>query len=690
MNRRLLLVLALPLLLVVGAGYYASPRGRLAPRREPGLNVLLITIDTLRADRLPAYGYRGVETPNLDALRRDGVLFENAYSHCPLTLPSHVSLLTGLLPPAHGVRNNLGYRFDAASHPTLPLLLKRADYATGAFVSAWVLRPETGLGAGFDSYRAVSGGTDGRGSVAEIQRPGRETVALALEFVAAHRGQPFFLFVHLYEPHAPYAPPSPQRERWGATYEGEIAAADAALGDLVEGLKRNAVYDDALVVLASDHGEGLGEHGEEEHGILLYREVLHVPLIVKRPRAAGAGSSVDRTVGLVDVLPTVAESVGIPAPAALAGRSLFGQSGAAAAVYSETYYPRIHLGWSELHSLVDERYHLIDGPRPELYDLRHDPTETNDVARSATATLAALTRELGTRRGDFRPPEAVGAAEREKLQALGYLAGGSGEATALRSDERPNPRDHIRARGEMKTAVALVAEGRDVEAVWALRRLLAREPGFFDAQWELGRVLARSGRLDEAARAYREAMRLSPTLAPGVAAALAEVSLARRDLDEAARAANLASDSDDYGRAAVVGAEVDLRRGRFGAALDRAEKAALRLSAEGSAPVAGLAFVRGDALARLGRHAEAEEALREEVRQFPGAARAYASLALVVALQGRPDEAPGILEAMQRARPGPETERLAARARALMKGGKSESQGRGLAAPAGANAEGAR
>ena len=579
------------------------------------------------------------------------MLFANAYSHCPLTLPSHVSLLTGLLPPAHGVRNNLGYRLDAASHPTLPTLLKQAGYATGAAVSAWVLRPETGLGAGFDSYRDVPGGTDGRGSVAEVQRAGRETVALALEFVAAHRAEPFFLFVHLYEPHAPYAPPSPQRERWGATYEGEIAAADAALGDLVTGLKRAAVYDDALVVLASDHGEGLGEHGEDEHGILLYREVLHVPLLVKRPRAAGAGSSIERAVGLVDVLPTLTEAVGIATPSGLAGRSLFAANPAPAAVYSETYYPRIHLGWSELHSLVDERYHLIDGPRPELFDLRRDPAEKEDLGRTSATVVAAMTRELGVRRGDFRAPDAVSAAEREKLQALGYLAGGSADAVGARADSRPNPRDHLRARQEMSKAVALAAQGNDAGAVLALRSLLAHEPGFFDAQWELGRVLARSGRLDDAARAYRDAMRLSPMLAPSVAAALAEISLARGDLDEAARAAALASASDDFGRAAVVAAEVDLRRGRFAEAQGRAQKAAERLRAQGSPPVAGLAFVRGDALARLGRHAEAEVALREEIGHFPGYARAYASLALVVALQGRADESPGILEAMQRARP---------------------------------------
>ena len=654
----------------------------------PGAPVVVVTIDTLRADRLPAYGYKGVVTPHLDALRRDAVLYQNAYSHCPLTLPSHVSLLSGLLPPEHGVRNNLGYRFDASSHPTLPALLKDAGYATGAAVSAWVLRKETGLGASFDRYDDVTGKAEG--SVAELQRPGAETVAAALDFVKAQRDKPFFLFVHLYEPHVPHTPPPAQRERWGATYEGEIATADAALGDLLAGLRSEGVYDQALMVVTSDHGEGLGDHGEEEHGILLYREVLHVPLLVKRPRGAGAGTSVDRTVGLVDVMPTVTASLGLATPGGLAGRSLLVPAARPAAVYSETYYPRIHLGWSELHSVIDDRFHLIEAPRPELYDLRHDPEERTDLSSSAATTVAALRQALGTRRGDFRAPDAVGKEERERLQALGYLSGGAGDAAGERAS-RANPRDHVQAREEMKAAVRLVSQGQDAAAAQALRALLVREPGFFDAQWELGRVLARSGRLAEAARAYRRAMALSPTLAPSVALALAEVSLAQGDLAEAARAADLVwGDPGDEARASVVRGEADLRQGRFEPALERARAAEARLQAAGVPPVIGLAFVRGDALARLGRLGEAEGSLREEIRRFPTEARAYASLALVVALRGRPGEAPGILAAMQRARPGPETARLATRALAFMNGGKGATPPRPRQAVASDTAGGIR
>ena len=663
MARAVAVVLAV--LAGIGCTNGSAPKKTAAGGATPGAPVVFVTIDTLRADRLPAYGYRGVETPSLDAFRRDAVLFENAYSHGPLTLPSHVSLLTGLLPPQHGVRNNVGYRFDSAAHPSLAVLLKGAGYGTAAAVSAWVLRKETGLDASFDRYDDVGG--QAQASVAELQRPGTETVAAALELVRAQRGRPFFLFVHLYEPHVPYAPPEPERKRWGATYEGEIATADRALGALVAGLKAERVYEPALMVVTSDHGEGLGDHGEEEHGILLYRESLHVPLLVKRPHGSGAGESVPRTVGLVDVVPTVTASLGLETPAGLAGRSLFAPAGPAA-VYAETYYPRIHLGWSELHSLIDDRFHLIDGPRPELYDIRHDPVEKTDLAGARSSTVTAMRQELSTRRGDYRAPEAVGAEQREKLQALGYLAGGGGESE--RAGARANPRDHIGAREEMKTAAGLAAQGRHDDAVRALQALLAREPGFFDAQWELGRTLARAGRLDEAARAYRQALVVSPVLAPSVALALAEVELARGELREAAAAAALVSgDTGEEARGAAVRAEVDVRQGRFDVAIERARAAEALLTTRAAAPVRGLAFVRGDALARLGRHREAEIALREEIRRFPSEARAYASLAVVVTLQGRRDEVPGILEAMQRARPGPETAAMAARTLAFLDGG---------------------
>jgi hypothetical protein len=325
--------------------------------RSSNAPVVLVSIDTLRADRLPAYGYKGVETPAIERLQRDAIVFENAYSHSPLTFPSHASLLTGLLPPEHGVRNNIGYKLEP-KHETLASVLRARGYATGAAVSAFVLRRATGIDQGFDSYDVVVTAA-GAKAVGEVQRDGLTTVARALTWLRGVGGRPFFLFVHLYEPHTPWTPPADQLARYGATYEGEIAAADVALGQLLEGLRQLGRYDEALVVLVSDHGEGLDDHGEAEHGILLYREAIHVPLLVKLPRAERGGSRQTALAGLRDVAPTIAArrrgaAQGRPRPQPARGRSAATASVTADPLPADP--PRL-----TLRSLVDARYHLIDG-----------------------------------------------------------------------------------------------------------------------------------------------------------------------------------------------------------------------------------------------------------------------------------------------------------------------------------------
>ncbi|MCU1348184.1 MAG: hypothetical protein JWO56_1214, partial [Acidobacteria bacterium] len=241
--------------------------GGTATPSYPNAPVIVISIDTLRADHLPAYGYRGVETPNIDRLRNDAILFTHAYSHVPLTLPSHVALLTGELPPDNGVRNNIGFSFDPAKHSTIPTLLKEKGYATGAAVSAYVLRGNSGLAKAFDFYDddiAVKTGE----VVGRLQRPGAESEAIAEKWIDARAQRPFFFMLHLFEPHSPYEPAPEFRARYaGAPYDGEIATADAVVGKFLDYLKQRGIYDRATIVLLSDHGEGLNEHGEDEHGI---------------------------------------------------------------------------------------------------------------------------------------------------------------------------------------------------------------------------------------------------------------------------------------------------------------------------------------------------------------------------------------------------------------------------------------
>jgi len=235
----------------------------------PRTPVIIVSIDTLRADHLSIYGYRGVETPNLAAFAGDAIVFENAYSHCPLTLPSHVAMLSGVLPAENGVRNNLGYRFDGQRVATIPMLLKKQGYSTGAAVSAYVLRGNTGLRDAFDFYDDAIGFESGA-SLGNLQRPGRMTIAAAEKWISAHSSQPLFFFLHLFEPHSPYDPPEPYRTRYAdRPYDGEIAAADDLFGQFIRFLREKNIYDRAAIIVMSDHGEGLGDHGEQEHGISL-------------------------------------------------------------------------------------------------------------------------------------------------------------------------------------------------------------------------------------------------------------------------------------------------------------------------------------------------------------------------------------------------------------------------------------
>jgi len=663
-----------------------------APAAFPGAPVILISIDTLRADHLPAYGFRDVETPHIDALRRDAVLFASAFSHSPLTLPSHVSFFTGLLPPDHGVRDNVGYRLDARRHKTLARLAKDAGYATGAAVSAFVLRARTGLSDGFDFYEDAIGAPAATQAVSQAQRSGRETVAKGLAWLKATGGKPVFFFLHLYEPHTPYEPPEPFKSRYAARpYDGEIAAADAIVGDFLKTLRDRGLYDRAVVILLSDHGEGLGDHGEDEHGILLYREALHVPLLIKLPGARRAGETVTAPVGLADVAPTVAALVGLPAPPNLPGRPLLEPLPASREVYSETFYPRIHIGWNDLRSLWDGRSHFIDAPKPELYRTDRDPGERTNVFSAEADRARALKRSLDAIPARFELPQQVSSEEVKKLASLGYLSGAGSAA----SGPLPNPVERIGELAKAREAFRLEAAGQRELAIAALRQILASNPRFFDVEYKLAQTLQAVGRHREAFEAYKQALATSPSLAGEIAIAvareaavlgewdaaeaharlaqsdeptgaheiLARVALARGDLDGAEREAMLTSgDRDAELRAATVRAEVRLRRNEPAQALKLLEAARARIDREGLPPVRHIAYLRGDALARLTRYPQAEAAFCEEIRVFPDNSEAWARLAVLLAVEHRTaKEVHGLLERMYAANPSAETARLAVR-----------------------------
>ena len=391
-------------------------------RAKPGTPVVIISIDTLRSDRLPAYGYDGVETPAIDELRSRGVLFERAYTHVPLTLPAHASLLTGTLPSVHGVRDNHGYTVDVTRTPLLQQRLAGAGYLTGGAVSSFVLRDATGIASGFEFYQDEIEVTASLG-LQGIQRTGDETLDALRSWIRTSSREPFFLFFHIYEPHTPYDPPEPFASLYDDGYDGEVASADAIVGEFLSELRSLDAYDESLVILLSDHGEGLGEHGEDEHGLLLYRTTLQVPLIVKLPGSYRAGESVSHPVQLIDIYPTVLSLLGLDVEESLPGSSLFSidEMPLDRPIYSETFFPRLHYGWSDLASLIVGSHHYIDSPDPELFDLVEDPGELENLVPEQVSLVEEFKRTLVSFDRELVAPGATDAETRRRLEALGYI-----------------------------------------------------------------------------------------------------------------------------------------------------------------------------------------------------------------------------------------------------------------------------
>lgn len=653
------------------------------PRPSNDTPVFLISIDTLRSDRLPAYGYRGVATPAIDRLRADGVLFEHAYSHCPLTLPSHATVLTGRLPAATGIRDNVGYQLDPAV-PTLAELLGKNGYRTGAAVSSFVLRKNTRIDRGFtfwdDEVEQGSSGT----AIGEIQRAGAKTAAIAQRWIAENRANPLFFMLHLYEPHTPYAPPEPFRSRYANAYDGEIAAADQIVAEFLSFLEQHDLYERSLIILFSDHGEGLGDHGEDEHGIFLYREAIQVPLIVKLPANAKRGKSVSTAVQLSDIFPTVTEVTGTTS-AAVEGKSLLSFLDDAPKerfVYSETYYPRFHFGWSDLHSLTDGRKHLIQAPRPELYAVATDPAERHNVLQNDRRAYTAMRNALQPLIREAAAPAAIGAEEAAKLAALGYL--GAGAQTAP-GEVLPDPKDSIGTLADIRHAFTLARRDETDSALALTEKLLARNPRMLDL-WDLkSRLLGLQQRQREAIEAAKEGLRLAPT-ASHLALLIATLALEIGDVDEAEKHAELAmrieparahdllarvwiqrrdlnraesearkslASQKDRALAFVTLGRVQKERGDYEAALASFDAAAAALAQRETRTINGLHFLRGDSLARLGRIGEAESAFREEIRLFPQDARAYKNLILLYVSDGRPQDATRVIHELIEKSPTP-------------------------------------
>lgn len=645
--------------------------------------VILISIDTLRSDRLPAYGYQGIATPHIDALRADSILFEHAYSHTPLTLPAHASMLTGLLPAAHGIRDNLGYQLDS-SVPTLPEMLRQKGYATGAAVSSYVLRQESGIARGFDFYDDETDWLGKAQSLGLIQRSGNKTVEVARAWVSGQKG-PFFLFLHFYEPHTPYAPPEPYRSRYQDGYDGEIAWVDELLGRFLDTLKSHDLYDRSLIIFLSDHGEGLGDHGEQEHGLFLYRETIQVPLLVKLPGSKYAGGSVSTAAQLIDIVPTVLSlTVGQFDRARLPGSSvvefLRDKAGTSRRIYSETQYPRLHFGWSDLHSLIDGTHHYIHAPAPELYRVDRDPHETENAVEADRRNYFAMRREIEPYLREAEGPAAINPEEAAKLAALGYL----GSTVPIQPGEvLADPKDKLPAFQSIMSAFARFREGKLVEALELIEQNLEENKRIVDL-WSLkAKVLRRLGRLDQAIEAAKEAVRLTPFM-PHLTIEVANLSLEAGRLEEAAAHAELFRESQPE-KAHEVMAKVWMNKGDLEKA-EREARLALEKDREKIYPLITLAeikkkrddlpaaaallddalklkkprqqvpnlhFLRGDVLARLGRAEEAEKEFRREIGLFPEEPQSYKNLMLLLVTQDRLQEATRLIYDLIEASPTP-------------------------------------
>ncbi len=501
-------------------------------------NVLLITIDTLRADRLGAYGNREIATPALDRLARDSVVFERALAQVPLTLPSHAVILTGTYPFHNQVQDFSGQTLSPEFR-TLAESFKQNGYATGAVISSFVLDRSWGLARGFDFYYDLFAGTSFlEANVALVERRADKSVDEALKWLKKTSGRPFFFWLHLYDPHSPYNPPEPFLGRHDSAYDGEVAYTDSQVGRLLAWLRQSRRYANTLVVLLSDHGESLGEHGENEHGFFVYNSTLHVPLMVKPP--AGAGVKPGRVAGAVEttsVAPTILELARISDPAfekQSQAPSLVAANKAPLKderfAYSETFYPFSSFGWSPLRSLETARYHYIQAPQPELYDLRSDPEEKENLASKLSAVASALKQQLEERVKQYAPP-AAGAPQgsalspeaAEKLRQLGYMSFRMPVSEEALKAGLADPKDKLwefnsilkaadaAQAGDFATSRALLAAVREKEPNLYTIAFLLGENALKQEDWttaaaELGKCLELNPDYDEAMTALARAL----------------------------------------------------------------------------------------------------------------------------------------------------------------------------------------
>jgi choline-sulfatase len=503
-----------------GATRVGASQSADAGRRAAGTPVILISIDTLRADHLSCYGDKRIHTPHIDAFAEGGTLFAHSASLVPLTFPSHVTLLTSTYPFANGIEDNGDDLPPGAV--TLATALKAYGYRTAAFVSTFILDRRFGLNQGFDVYDSPFDLHRHTGiDPGDLKRPASDVESAAARWIGENAGKPFFVFLHFYDLHTPYDPPAVYRRRYpGSGYDAEIAYVDSTLGEFEDFLRQRGLFRKCLIVFTADHGEGLNEHGESAHGYFIYQSTIHVPLIFHWPASsAGFPQRVDAPVSLIDVAPTILQFLGLPLPRQFQGHSLLseiqdGSFGQYEPIYSESLYGYYHFGTAPLRSLRLGPYKFISAPRPELYNLKSDLGETHNIYgqhRAVAASLREQLHELMARYQHAQVPHRVLSPEAiNLLQSLPYVASSSA-AGYRRPETGVDPKDRIVQFEEYGRALVLASRGRLSESDEILRGLLDRYPELTDVQITLGINLQRAGRHREAIRNFQKVLSKDPT-----------------------------------------------------------------------------------------------------------------------------------------------------------------------------------
>ena len=629
-----------------------------APRTPPApagaRNLVLITIDTLRADRLGAYGNTTVATPNLDRLAREGAMALHASAQVPLTRPSHVSLLTGLYPAEHGIRDNVSPPLRQGV-PLLAEILQRRGFRTGAFVSSIVLSKQSGLGRGFDTYsdRFEIGDDDAR-FLNTIQKRGDTTVAEAAAWLRQSGSERRFAWIHLYDPHDPYEPPEPYATRYaGRLYDGEVAWSDELVGRLDAVLAETGQRDDTLLVVTADHGEGLDEHGEAVHGFFVYETTLHVPLIVRGPRVT-PGTRVNGVTRSIDVMPTVLDLLGLAdATPVVSGRSLApaltGKAVIDEPTFAESLTPLIHYGWSDLRALRDGKWKYILAPRPELYDLDQDPGELKNLVDEEPTRARAyrsgieqqLRREQAVRRGAepataTLPPDML-----EKLGALGYVSGSASAERASGADPKDKIEEYKALNTLMREGLVSLRERRYADSLARFQSLFGHGVDSFESHYYAARALTGLERWREAAVHYEGAITKLPSYTAAYLG-LADTYLADGKVDQAldaVRRGQKAAPDDPR----LIEREGDIERRRGGR--DVAARAYERVAQ--MAPRDALVRIKlGEVYRDAGRLADAARVMREAIQLDPATASYWNALGMVL---GGADDYPGAERAFREA-----------------------------------------